>query len=183
MSKLKIILVSFLIINLTSCKEEPKIIEEPSEDTSGISTFYFIRHSEKDRSDPEDTDPELNQSGMGRAMHWAEILEDVTLDAVYSTDYRRTTETAAATAIKKDIDIAYYDPRVLDIATFKLENLNKNVLVVGHSNTTPDFVNKMIDEEKYLALDDSDNGSLFIVQIINGITTSQQLHFNCNCPD
>jgi len=28
-----------------------------------ISTFYFIRHAEKDRSNPENLDPELNQEG------------------------------------------------------------------------------------------------------------------------
>lgn len=182
MTQLKIILISIFLISFSSCKDDQKIDVETPMDT-GISTFYFIRHAEKDRSDSEDADPELNQDGMGRAMHWAEILKDVELDAIYSTDYRRTSETAAATSVKKDIDVQYYDPRVIDIAEFKLTNRNKKVLVVGHSNTTPDFVNKMINEDKYPALDDSNNGSLFIVQIINGIATSQQLNFNCNCPD
>ncbi|MBT8290569.1 MAG: histidine phosphatase family protein, partial [Muriicola sp.] len=62
-------------------------------------------------------------------------------------------------------------------------NLGNNVLVVGHSNTTPDFVNKMIGEEKYPPMDDSDNGSLFIVQQIGDMTTDIRLNFNCNCPD
>lgn len=182
MIRLKTLLISILLINLSSCKEDQKPAEETPSDT-GISTFYFIRHAEKDRSNPQDSDPELNQDGMGRAMHWAEILKDVELDAIYSTDFRRTSETAAATSVKKDIDVQYYDPRATDIVEFKLENRNKTVLVVGHSNTTPDFVNKMIDEDKYPALDDSNNGSLFIVTIINGISTSQKLNINCNCPD
>ncbi len=181
MKHLKFVLITLFIIGLSSCKEDQKISEEVITDT-GISTFYFIRHAEKDRSDAENTDPELNQDGMGRAMHWAEILKDVPLDAVYSTDYQRTSMTASPISVKQDVDIQYYDPRIIDIAEFKLNNRNKNVMVVGHSNTTPSLVNQMIGEEKYDAMDDSDNGSLYIVQIINGIATSQRLNINCNCP-
>lgn len=169
------------IFSFLGCKEDQKIIDEPVE--AGISTFYLIRHAEKDRSDPENTDPELSQKGLGRAMHWTEILSEVQIDAIYSTDYQRTAMTAAPTSVKKDVDVAYYDPSTIDMNQFKADNLNKNVLVVGHSNTTPEFTNQLIGEDKYYELDDSDNGSLFIVQIANGITTSQKLNFNCNCPD
>ncbi|MGB5555201.1 MAG: histidine phosphatase family protein, partial [Flavobacteriaceae bacterium] len=120
--------------------------------------------------------------GLGRAMHWAEILNDVKLDAIYTTDFERTSMTAAPTSVKQDITVQYYDPEILDIEQFKLDNLNKNVLVVGHSNTTPAMVNKMIGENKYYDMDDTDNGSLFIVQVVNGKATAIRLAFNCNCP-
>ena len=70
-----------------------------------VSTFYFIRHAEKDRTDPNNVDPELNQDGLGRAMRWAEVLDPIPLDAIYSTDFDRTTMTAAPTSVKKDINI------------------------------------------------------------------------------
>jgi broad specificity phosphatase PhoE len=149
---------------------------------ASVSTFYFIRHAEKDRSDPENVDPELSQKGLGRAMHWAEILNDVKLDEIYSTDFERTAMTAAPTSVKKDITVKYYDPQNIDIKQFEVDNLNKKVLVVGHSNTIPEMVNKMIGEDKYPNMDDNDNGSLFIVQIVNGIPTDMHLIFNCNCP-
>ena len=148
-----------------------------------VSTFYFIRHAEKDRSNPENVDPELNQRGLGRAMHWAEILNAVSLDAIYTTDYDRTSMTAAPSAVKQDITVQYYSPGEVDIAQFKSDNLGKNVLVVGHSNTTPDFVNKMIGVEKYPSMDDYDNGSLFIVQLVGEKAIDQRLIFNCNCPE
>lgn len=173
--------IVFLFVSFVGCKEDQKNFEEPVD--AGTSTFYLIRHAEKDRTDPENTDPELSQKGMGRAMHWAEILSEVQLDAIYSTDYQRTAMTAAATSVKKDVDVIYFDPSTMDVDQFKADNLNKNVLVVGHSNTTPEFTNQLISEDKYSKLDDSDNGSLFIVQITNGVTTSQKLNFNCNCPD
>ena len=128
-------------------------------------------------------DPELNQRGLGRAMHWAEILSEVPLDAIYSTDYDRTIMTAAPVAVKQDITVQYYSPGDINIEQFKADNLGKNVLIVGHSNTTPDFVNKMIGEDKYSPMDDYDNGSLFIVHQIGGETADTRVHFNCNCPE
>ena len=182
MAQLKIVLISFLFLSFIGCKEKAQEVAQ-APILEGESTFYFIRHAEKDRSDTEDSDPELNQDGLGRAVHWAEILKDVPLDAIYSTDYRRTSMTAAPISVMQDVDVQYYEPRIIEIEEFKVENQNKNVLVVGHSNTTPDFVNMMLGEEKYEAMDDFDNGSLFIVKVINGIPTSQRLHFSCNCPE
>ena len=180
MKAIKLVLIALLLTGL-SCKEEPAMDANP--DQKSVTTFYLIRHAEKDRSNPEDADPELNQKGLGRAMHWAEILDDVQLDAIYSTDFNRTSMTAAPTSVKKNIDVQYYDPRIIDMEQFKADNLNKNVFVVGHSNTTPEFVNALIGEEKYAAIDDSENGTLFIVTIVNGIATDTKLMFNCNCPD
>lgn len=180
MKGLKFLLFIFLSLQL-SCKEDS--VKEASSDENSVSTFYLIRHAEKNRSNPDDADPELTQKGLGRAMHWAEILDDVELDAIYSTDYNRTSMTAAPTSVKKNIDVQYYDARIVDIAQFKADNLNKNVLVVGHSNTTPEFVNQLIGSEKYTAIDDDENGNLFIVHIVNGVPTVTKLIFNCNCPD
>ncbi len=180
MKAIKLVLFALLLTGL-SCKEEP--VKDTNPDQKSISTFYLIRHAEKDRSNPDDADPELNQKGLGRAMHWAEILDGVILDAIYSTDFNRTSMTAAPTSVKKNIDVQYYDPRIIDMEQFKADNLNKNVLVVGHSNTTPEFVNALIGEEKYSDIDDSENGTLFIVTIVNGIATDTKLMFNCNCPD
>ncbi|MEK6154299.1 phosphoglycerate mutase family protein [Flavobacteriaceae bacterium 3-367] len=166
--------VLFLLCTLfLACKEEQKLPAEPVDALT--STFYFIRHAEKDRSDPENIDPELTQDGLGRAMKWAEVLDHVALDAIYTTDYERTSMTAAPAAVKQDITVQYYDPRNVDLEAFKAANLGKNVLVVGHSNTTPDFVNKMIGEEKYDGMDDTDNSSMFIVQITGNSTTDIRL--------
>lgn len=143
-----------------------------------VSTFYFIRHAEKDRTDPENVDPELNQDGLGRAMKWAEVFEPIDLDVIYSTNYERTSMTAAPTSVKKNITIKYYDPGAVDIEEFKSSNERLNVLVVGHSNSTPEFVNKMLGVEKYNHIDDHDNSSLFIVRIIDGEATDIRLHID-----
>lgn len=183
MKALQIVLLSAVLIGFASCNDAKNNETQTAAVADAVSTFYLIRHAEKDRSDTQNADPELNQTGLGRAMHWAEILNSVELNAVYSTDYQRTAMTASPTSVKKDINVQYYDPENIDIEQFKADNLNKNVLVVGHSNTTPDFVNRLLDDEVYQQMDDTDNGSLFIVTIINGMATSHRLEMNCSCPN
>ena len=48
---------------------------------------------------------------------------------------------------------------------FKQNTLGKTVLIVGHSNTTPAFANKILATEKYKNMDDNDNSSLYIITL------------------
>ena len=56
---------------------------------------------------------------------------------------------------------------------FQKETKGKSVLVVGHSNTTPFFVNEILGEKKYKDMSDSDNASLYIVTITGDKKTSK----------
>jgi len=166
----------FILLTLTlfsNCKPDAKEVEVNEEPV--ISTFYLIRHAEKDRTDETNADPELTQKGLDRAIRWAEVFDPVVLDAIYSTDYKRTSMTAAPASVKKDIDIQYYDPNTLDIEAFKQEHEGQQVLIVGHSNTTPKLANKLLGEEKYDDMYDDDNASLFIIRIIDGQPTDMVL--------
>jgi phosphohistidine phosphatase SixA len=162
------VLLFAIVIVSNGCKDDPK-------NEAVISTFYFIRHAEKDRTDPENADPELNQDGLGRAIRWAEVFDPIALTAIYSTNYERTTMTAEPTSVKKEIDVQFYDPKNMDVESFMNNNLGGEVLIVGHSNSTPELVNRFIGEEKYPSMDDSDNSSLFIVRIIDGVPTDIRL--------
>lgn len=180
MKKIQVLFFALILTVFIGCEEEPK--ESMDNVVQPVTTFYLIRHAEKDRTDESNTDPELTQKGLGRAMHWAEILDEVPLDAIYSTDYNRTTMTAAPASVKQDITVTYYQPDQVDIEQWKSDNLGKNVLVVGHSNTTPRLVNALIGSEKYAPMSDTDNGSLFIVQLVGNTAADIRLDFNCNCP-
>lgn len=137
---------------------------------SEISTYYLIRHAEKVVS-KTDRNPPLKVIGQARADRWAQILKHVSLDAVYSTDYLRTQATAKPTAESQGLEITSYHPINIDIQKFKSDTQGKTVLVVGHSNTIPSFVNKLIGKEKYKDIYESNNGNLYIVQISDtGIT-------------
>lgn len=177
------IIFGISLLMLTSCKEKPQFQDTGADETLATSTFFLIRHAEKDRTNPEDPDPELNQKGLGRAMHWAEVLGDIPLDAIYSTEFNRTEMTAAPASVKQDLTVRYYDPGTLDIEAFKADNAGMNVLVVGHSDTTPDLVNRLIGEQRFGPMEDDDNGSLFIVTLTGARSSVHRLHFNCNCPE
>lgn len=165
-----LLLVPFLLLN---CKNQEAQREIKAENSAPvISNFYFIRHAEKDRSDKSNRNPELTDIGHERAEKWSEVLKNITFDAVYSTDYLRTKQTATPTARKNNVEITIYDPRNIDGKQFIKNNIGKTVLVVGHSNTTPAFVNAVIGEQQYQDIDDANNANLYIVTIINGIAQS-----------
>lgn len=164
-----------LIMLFASCKEHKKM-EVSSENIT--TTYYFIRHAEKDRTDPSDKNPHLTDVGNARAKTWSNILGEVKFDAVYSTDYNRTRETAQPTASKNNLEIKIYDPNTIDAKSFMQETKGQNVLIVGHSNTTPAFVNKIIGHKKYEDIDDSNNGNLYIVTVTGDTISDQVLTIN-----
>ena len=180
MKLLKSIFILTLLVAMSSCKKEkeviPEIIDEDVEEV--ISTFYFIRHAEKDQSDKTNRDPELNQAGLGRAVYWAEVFNKIPLDAIYSTDYDRTKMTAAPTAIQKEITVQYYNPSAVDVPQFMADNLGKRVLVVGHSNTTPDFANKVLGETSFPQMNEDNNSSLFVVTVVGNQATANEFTIN-----
>lgn len=92
-------------------------------------------------------------------------MKNMEFDAVYSTDYNRTKQTAQPTAEKNELELTIYDPRNLDGKAFLEANKGKTVLIVGHSNTTPAFVNSVIGKEKYQGIDDNNNANLYIVTV------------------
>jgi 2,3-bisphosphoglycerate-dependent phosphoglycerate mutase len=136
--------------------------ESNSQETT---TYYFIRHAEKNRSDANNKNPNLIQEGILRAAKWSLVFDNVKFDAIYSTDYNRTKQTAQPTAEKNGLDITLYNPRNLYSEGFINNTKGKTVLVVGHSNTTPQFVNAVLGQDKYASIDDSNNANLYIVTI------------------
>ena len=151
---------------------------QKEESKTSVSTFYFIRHAEKDRSDANNKNPHLTEIGVFRAEKWSEVLKNISFDAVYSTNYFRTRETAQPTALKNNLDITIYDPNTIDAPSFLKENRGKNVLVVGHSNTTPAFVNAILGSHKYEEIEDGNNGNLYIITVNNEDISDTLLYIN-----
>ena len=172
--------IFLFVISFTSCKEEvtTPVVEEITHTEVTTTTYYLIRHAEKDRSDPENRNPSLIEAGQTRANNWATVFKDVSFDMIYSTDYARTQETATPTAMQKGLKIQSYNPRTLFDENFQKATEGKTVLVVGHSNTTPSFTNAILGEQKFEQIDDSNNGNLYIVTITGKEKSAQLLHIN-----
>jgi len=139
------------------------------------STYYLIRHAEKDRSDLNNKDPHLTEKGLIRAHNWANTLTHIQFDAVYSTNYYRTKETAKPLADSQKLEITIYDPRKIELNNFLKDTLEKTVFVVGHSNTIPNLVNLLIGNKKYSLIEDTNNSNLYIVIKQNKTITDQIL--------
>jgi 2,3-bisphosphoglycerate-dependent phosphoglycerate mutase len=155
----KALLVLLFLASLTSFAQE-------------VTTYYLVRHAEKDRTDKTNSNPELTQKGMQRAVQWSQAFEYVDFDAVYSTNYKRTVSTAKPTAVAKDLEVQFYNPRQPYSVDFRKATSGKTVLVVGHSNTTPQFVNAIIREKKYPQIQDDNNSNLYVVTLVNNSITS-----------
>lgn len=160
-----LLILAFTFISLVSYAQE-------------VTTYYFIRHAEKLRIDKTDRNPRLNFDGVKRAEAWKDVFSTVKFDAVYSTDYNRTKLTAKPTADAKDLPVLLYNPRKMYSESFQFNTKGKTVLVVGHSNTTNAFANKVLGEEKYAQIDDSNNSNLYIVTVVDGKATSVLLKIN-----
>lgn len=175
-------LLLIFLVSLTSCifsveksSDTEKTEEAKVSENETFTTYYLIRHAEKDRSDPLEKDPKLTDVGLKRAKKWAEVLKEVPLDMVYSTNYDRTKETAKPIADANELEIEIYDPNNLYDQEFQKKTIGQTVLIVGHSNTTPAFVNAILKNEKYKDLSDDENGGLFIVTVSPNNTVSSQL--------
>lgn len=155
----KRLLVLLFLASLTSFAQE-------------VTTYYLVRHAEKDRTDKTNSNPELTQKGMQRAVQWSQAFEYVDFDAVYSTNYKRTVSTAKPTAVAKDLEVQFYNPRQPYSVDFRKATSGKTVLIVGHSNTTPQFVNAIIGEKKYPQIQDDNNSNLYVVTLVNNSITS-----------
>lgn len=145
--------------------------EQETKEHSVVTTYYFIRHAEKQRQNPQDRNPHLTFEGYKRADTWAKVFKFIPLNAVYSTDYNRTKETAKPTADSKNLPILVYDPKNIYSESFQFNTKGKSVLVVGHSNSTPSFVNKVLGQNEYKQIEDNNNSNLYIVTVIDDTAT------------
>ncbi|WP_417320717.1 histidine phosphatase family protein [Emcibacter sp.] len=125
-------------------------------------TIYLIRHAEK-ISDGS-ADPPLSTAGRQRAEWYARYFAGKELSAIYSTDLKRTRETAGPTARATGLEIKYYSPRNLPDFAREISSASGPVLVVGHSNTTPNLAGFLTNRE-IAELHDGQYDRIFVVSI------------------
>jgi len=157
-------LIPFLFILSCADSKTAEIPDEkPKELSEKTTTYYLIRHAEKDRSNPDNEDPNLNEDGLKRAEKWATIFSEIEFDAIYSSNFKRTQQTAKPTADSRNFPVNSYDPHEVYESNFFDFTEGMKVLVVGHSNTIPKFANFVLGEERYENIPDSIDGRLYIV--------------------
>ena len=135
-----------------------------SQNTKDSFTIFLVRHSEKDLTTQNYSDPPLSTCGHQRAKFLDTYLDDFELDAIYSPNFKRTKSTANPTAISKSLSIHLYSPNDLEAFSNFLLNQKQDALVVGHSNTTAVLAG-LLSNQKLEAFDESIYNRIYKVEV------------------
>jgi broad specificity phosphatase PhoE len=128
------------------------------------TTYIVVRHAEKETG-VTTNDPSLSAAGKQRAEALKERLNKTSIDHIYSTSYQRAKNTAQPVADAKHLTVEIYDPRDKAFAENLLKMKGGTILIVGHSNTVDDMVNRLAGEIKVPGdLPDSAYGDLFTIR-------------------
>ena len=135
--------------------------------------YYIVRHGEKaivtkDSLGFTPANPPLSDPGKVRAFVLRDELMKKHISNIFSTNFYRTLSTATPLSIAlNNMAIQYYSPSKdsLDAFIERLKAIKKgSVLVVGHSNTVDDIVNKLTGEKNIPGdLKDSEYDNMYII--------------------
>lgn len=138
-------------------------------ESQATTTVIFVRHAEKDLSVAQD--PPLSAAGRHRVAELTRQLVDADvvagIDAIYSTPFRRTKQTAEPLAARLGIPINSYDPNDNEAV---LERILKNhkgkiILVVAHSDTIPKLIADLGASKKVPPIAENEYDNIYIISI------------------
>src|SRR5437870_2796901 len=105
---------------------------------SAQPVVVIVRHAEKAANGGRD--PDLSSAGRSRADELARILKDSGITAIFTSEFKRTQETAAPTATSIGVTATVIPAKDTAALVAKLHQLNGNALVVGHGDTIPNII-------------------------------------------
>ena len=136
--------------------------------TSCSQTFYIVRHAEKavaGNATMMSNDPPLTEAGRERAEALKDLLKTKKIGAVFSTNTLRTKSTAEPTRAYFHLVTETYSSVPDSSFISRIKSIKKNSLIVGHSNTVDDIVNKLCGSVKIPGdLPETEYDNLFIVK-------------------
>ena len=138
-------------------------------ESQATTTIIFVRHAEK-ALEPAN-DPGLSEAGQRRVAELTRQLADADvvagIDAIYSTPFRRTQETAQPIADALDLPINTYDAADTEavLETILKDHKGKIILVVGHSNTVPVLIANLGASKKVPEIAESEYDNIYIISI------------------
>ena len=141
-------LAALLILALAACQTTPPPPKGPS--------YYVMRHLQKG----EGQDPPLSDAGRANARRLIGFFAADPPRVIYVSTTRRASETAAPLARKLRAKVRRYDPGNTNAMVARVLAERGPVLVVGHSNTVPDIVEKL-GGERPASLAETDYGDVW----------------------
>ncbi|MEQ9310495.1 MAG: phosphoglycerate mutase family protein [Balneolaceae bacterium] len=127
------------------------------------TTLIFVRHAE--RAEDGTSNPPISEKGKERSVNLYHSLSNYSINAIYSTSYKRTMMTVKPTSDSLGIEVQEYGFDDIEGLLTKIisENSGFAVLIVGHSNTTPSLTNMVLGEERFEKFEETDFGDMLIV--------------------
>lgn len=149
----------------------------------GITTVILVRHAERDTLFAG-TDQPLSAVGILRAKELARVVGDVKFDAIYTTRWARTRQTALPVVAAANDSI-----RLMDGTDFRAQaemlrtkHAGQTVLVVGHSDSVPQLVWALTGVETP-PLGHLEYDTLWMVTIApDGATKAMKLRYGAKTP-
>ena len=133
------------------------------------TTVYLVRHAEKAAG----PDPSLTIVGRARAEILTQELAGAGLTEIWSTDTKRTRETAKPTSDATRLPIRIYDPARQKAFAAQLKATPGTILVVGHSNTVPQLV-ELLGGKAGAPIDEAtEYDRLYVVTVTKGRARSE----------
>ena len=120
------------LVAMTGCASVPASPPQPN--------IYVMRHL---NTPAGATNPDLTPEGQAAAQALAAWFAKDPPSVIYVSSTKRAQQTAAPTALRYGVTPKVYDPADSDALVVSVLRETGTVLVVGHSNTVPDIVEKL----------------------------------------
>ncbi len=149
---------------------------ESSVAQSKNKTIVLVRHAEKDASVANNPDPELSAEGRERAIKLMNFVKRYKPHEIFSTNYKRTRQTAEPIATKRKKEIQTYDPaKQADLVAKIMASKTDHNLIVGHSNTIPVLANLIAKKEVFRNLLETEYGVVWVIRLKKGVLTKVEV--------
>ena len=136
---------------------------------SAQQTIFVVRHAERADNAPMASsksaipnDVPLSEAGKARAAHLAAVLRSAGITHVFTTEFKRTRETAEPFAAAQHLKPVMAPAKDVDALVAAVKAAKGASLVVGHSNTVPDVL-KGLGVKETIKIDEPDYDNLFVV--------------------
>ena len=160
--------IRLLIVLLTCCF----ISNTNASDEDANYTLYLVRHAEKQQDGGRD--PELTKEGKARSKQLANWFQDKNIKDIWSSDYKRTRDTAQPLVSRLGLELSIYDPRNLADLVVQLQHNQRTTLIVGHSNTTSELA-RLLCDCSIPDMDESEYDRLIVISVTDGKTEARTL--------
>ena len=138
-------------------------------------TVIVVRHAERadggagaNTMTDKPADPPLSAAGEARAAKLAAMLKDAGVNAIFTTEFKRTQDTAKPLATKLGLkaEVVPANDTAALVAKIRKDHAKDVVVIVGHSNTVPDIVKAFTG--KVVTMADGEYDAMFVLTPLAG---------------